>query len=186
MKVQRGQLKGDSAANDNLRVKRYIAKYTINPAITHGMADVIGSIAEGKLADLVVWKPAFFGVKPDLILKGGMIAAAAMGDPNASIPTPQPVHYRPMFGGFGKALNNSVTFVSQASLKNPALQKLKLSRPLMAVKHTRKIKKKDMIHNNWQPKIDVDPETYQVRAEGELLVCEPAEVLPMAQRYFLF
>jgi urease subunit alpha len=186
MKIQRGSLKGDPAAHDNQRVKRYVAKYTINPAITHGMAHLLGSVEVGKLADLVLWKPAFFGVKPALILKGGMIAAAAMGDPNASIPTPQPVHYRPMFGAFGKALNTSVTFVSKAALKHPALQKLKLSRPLVAVKNTRHLKKEDMIHNHWQPKIDVDPETYQVRADGELLVCEPAKVLPLAQRFFLF
>ncbi|MGH7816454.1 MAG: urease subunit alpha [Candidatus Binatia bacterium] len=186
MKTQRGALKGDPATHDNARVKRYIAKYTINPALTHGMSHLIGSVEEGKLADLVLWKPAFFGVKPDLIIKGGMIAAAAMGDANASIPTPQPVHYRPMFGAFGKALNTSVTFVSQASLKHGALQKLKLSRPLVAVKNTRKLKKQDMVHNHYQPKIDVDPETYHVRADGELLVCEPAKVLPLAQRYFLF
>jgi len=187
MKIQRGALKGDPSTHDNNRVKRYIAKYTINPAITHGMAHVIGSVEAGKLADLVLWKPAFFGVKPALILKSGMIAAAAMGDPNASIPTPQPVHYRPMFGSFGKALTNtSVTFVSKAALKNPALQKLKLARPLVAVKDTRKVKKKHMIHNNWQPKIEVDSETYQVRADGELLTCGPAKVLPLAQRYFLF
>ena len=186
MKNQRGTLKGDLATHDNGRVKRYIAKYTINPALTHGIAHLIGSLEEGKLADLVLWKPAFFGAKPDLIIKGGMIAAAAMGDPNASIPTPQPVHYRPMFGAFGKALNTSLTFVSKAGLKNPALQMLKLSRPLVAVKNTRKLKKSDMVHNHYQPKIDVDPETYQVRADGELLVCEPAQVLPMAQRYFLF
>jgi len=186
MKTQRGALKGDPAAHDNGRVKRYVAKYTINPAITHGMAQLIGSVEEGKLADLVVWQPAFFGVKPALIIKGGMIAAAAMGDPNASIPTPQPVHYRPMFASFGKALSNSITFVSKAALKNAALQELKLSRRLVAVKNTRKLKKKDMVHNNYQPNIDVDAETYQVRADGELLVCEPATVLPMAQRYFLF
>ena len=186
MKNQRGALPGDLVHHDNNRVKRYIAKYTINPALTHGMAHLIGSVEEGKLADLVLWKPAFFGAKPDLIIKGGMIAAAAMGDANASIPTPQPVHYRPMFGAFGKALNNSVTFVSKASLKNSALQKLKLARPLMAVKNTRKLKKQDMVHNNYQPKIDVDAETYQVRADGELLVCAPAQVLPLAQRYFLF
>ena len=186
MKSQRGSLGGDPANHDNRRVKRYVAKYTINPAITHGMAHMIGSVEEGKLADLVLWNPAFFGVKPSLILKGGMIAAAAMGDPNASIPTPQPVHYRPMFGSFGKALSKSVTFVSKAGLKNPALQKLKLSRPLAAVSHTRQLKKKDMVHNNWQPKIEVDAETYEVRADGELLTCEPARALPMAQRYFLF
>ena len=186
MKTQRSALKGDPSTHDNGRVKRFIAKYTINPAITHGMSHLVGSVEEGKLADLVLWKPAFFGVKPALILKGGMIAAAAMGDPNASIPTPQPVHYRPMFAGFGKGLNTSVTFVSKAGLKNPALQRLKLTRPLVAVMNMRKIKKKDMIHNSWQPKIDVDPETYQVRADGELLEGEPAKTLPMAQRYFLF
>ena len=186
MKQQRGPLKGDPKTHDNNRVKRYVAKYTINPAITHGVSHEVGSIEEGKLADLVLWRPAFFGVKPSLILKGGAIAAAAMGDPNASIPTPQPVHYRPMFGAFGKALRTSVTFVSKASLKNPALGKLNLAKPLVAVKNIRKVGKKDMVHNGWQPKITVDPETYEVRADGELLVCEPAKVLPMAQRYFLF
>jgi urease subunit alpha len=186
MKLQRGSLKGDPKTHDNARVKRYIAKYTINPAITHGLAHLVGSVEEGKLADLVLWKPAFFGVKPSLVLKGGMIAAAAMGDPNASIPTPQPVHYRPMFGAFGKALRTSVTFVSKAALKDPQLAKLGLERPLEAVKGTRKVRKKDMVHNAWQPRIEVDPETYEVRADGELLVCEPAKVLPMAQRYFLF
>jgi urease subunit alpha len=186
MKIQRGSLKEDKNKNDNFRVKRYIAKYTINPAIAHGISHEVGSIEEGKLADLVLWKPAFFGVKPSLILKGGAIAAAAMGDPNASIPTPQPVHYRPMFGAFGKALKTSVTFVSKSSLKNPELRKLNLSKPLVAVKNIRKVGKKDMVHNSWQPKISVDPETYEVRADGELLVCEPAKVLPMAQRYFLF
>jgi urease subunit alpha len=186
MKVQRGSLKKDPSTNDNGRVKRYIAKYTINPAIAHGVSHEVGSIEEGKLADLVVWKPAFFGVKPFLVLKGGAIAAAAMGDPNASIPTPQPVHYRPMFGAFGKALKSSVTFVSKAALKNPALRKLNLEKPLVAVKNVRKVGKKDMVHNSWQPKIQVDAETYEVRADGELLVCEPAKVLPMAQRYFLF
>jgi len=184
MKVQRGAL--GKGASDNFRVKRYIAKYTINPAIAHGVSHEVGSIEEGKLADLVLWKPAFFGVKPFLILKGGVIAAAAMGDPNASIPTPQPVHYRPMFGAFGKALKSSVTFVSKAALKNPALRKLNLEKPLVAVKNVRKVGKKDMVHNSWQPKIQVDAETYEVRADGELLVCEPAKVLPMAQRYFLF
>jgi urease subunit alpha len=167
-------------------VKRYIAKYTINPAITQGISHVVGSIEPGKLADLVLWRPAFFGVKPSLILKSGMIAAAAMGDPNASIPTPQPVHYRPMFGAFGGALRTSVTFVSQAALANPEVLGLGLVKPLEAVKNTRKIGKKDMIHNDWQPKIEVDVETYEVRADGELLTCEPASVLPMAQRYFLF
>jgi len=186
MKIQRGSLKEDKTKNDNFRVKRYVAKYTINPAIAHGIAHAVGSIEEGKLADLVLWKPAFFGAKPSLILKGGMIAAAAMGDPNASIPTPQPVHYRPMFGAFGKALSTSVTFVSKAALKNPAVQRLSLNKKLTAIKNVRKIGKKDMVHNSWQPKISVDPETYEVRAEGELLVCEPAKVLPMAQRYFLF
>jgi urease subunit alpha len=186
MKLQRGALQGDPRTHDNARVKRYVAKYTINPAIAHGVSHVVGSIEEGKLADLVLWKPAFFGVKPSLILKGGMIAAAAMGDPNASIPTPQPVHYRPMFGAFGKALRTSITFVSQASLNNPALLRLGLQRPLEAVKNTRSIGKKDMVHNSWLPKIQVDAETYEVRADGELLVCEPAKVLPMAQRYFLF
>jgi len=186
MKAQRGSLKGDPATHDNARVKRYIAKYTINPAIAHGIAHLVGSVEAGKLADLVLWKPAFFGVKPSLVLKGGMIAAAAMGDPNASIPTPQPVHYRPMFGSFGRALRTSVTFVSQAALANPVLRDLGLSRPLEAVRDTRRIGKKDMVHNDWRPKIQVDPETYEVRADGELLVCEPATVLPLAQRYFLF
>jgi urease subunit alpha len=186
MKIQRGALKGDPKTHDNARVKRYVAKYTINPAISHGVGHLVGSVEAGKLADLVLWKPAFFGVKPSLVLKGGMIAAAAMGDPNASIPTPQPVHYRPMFGAFGKALRTSVTFVSQASLANPALAQLGLQRPLEAVKNVRQVGKKDMVHNSWQPKIHVDPETYEVRADGELLVCEPAKVLPMAQRYFLF
>jgi len=186
MKLQRGTLKEDTARNDNFRVKRYIAKYTINPAITHGIAHVVGSIEVGKLADLVVWKPAFFGVKPSLIVKGGMIAAAAMGDPNASIPTPQPVHYRPMFGSFAGGLKTSVTFVSQAALDNPEVAALNLAKPLMAVKNTRKVRKQDMVHNSAMPVIDVDPETYAVRADGELLVCEPAAVLPMAQRYFLF
>jgi urease subunit alpha len=187
MKVQRGALEEDkSANNDNFRVKRYIAKYTINPALTHGISHIVGSVEVGKLADLVVWKPAFFGVKPFTIIKGGMIAAAAMGDPNASIPTPQPVHYRPMFGAFGGALKTSVTFVSQAALKNPEVMALGLTKPLVAVKGTRDVKKTDMIHNSWMPKIEVDPETYQVLADGMELTCEPATVLPMAQRYFLF
>ncbi|MBL0207724.1 MAG: urease subunit alpha [Propionivibrio sp.] len=186
MKVQRGTLPEDSMLNDNFRVKRYIAKYTINPALTHGIAHTVGSLEVGKLADLVLWKPAFFGVKPSLILKGGMIAAAAMGDPNASIPTPQPVHYRPMFGSFGQALKTSVTFVSQSALKNPAVEALGLRKTLVAVSGTRKLKKADMVHNGATPKIDVDPETYAVRADGELLVCEPAVSLPLAQRYFLF
>jgi urease subunit alpha len=180
MRVQRGC----DSKNDNARVKRYIAKYTINPAIAHGISHVVGSVEEGKLADLALWKPAFFGVKPSLVMKGGMIAAAAMGDPNASIPTPQPVHYRPMFGAYAK--RSSVTFVSGAALKNPAIGKLKLEKQLVAVKNTRDLKKRDMVHNDYRPKISVDPETYEVRADGELLVCEPAAVLPMAQRYFLF
>ncbi|RPH60421.1 MAG: urease subunit alpha, partial [Burkholderiales bacterium] len=190
MKVQRGTLaavcsSGDDRA-DNFRVRRYIAKYTINPAITHGLAHVVGSVETGKLADLVLWKPAFFGVKPSLILKGGMIAAAAMGDPNGSIPTPQPVHYRPMFGSFGKAVRSSLTFVSQAALANPTIAALKLDKPLEAVRGCRAVKKADMVLNGATPVIEVDPETYVVRADGELLVCEPASVLPMAQRYFLF
>ena len=175
-----------NARNDNFRVKRYIAKYTINPALTHGIAHTVGSIEVGKLADLVLWKPAFFGVKPSLILKGGMIAAAAMGDPNASIPTPQPVHYRPMFGSFGKALKTSVTFVSQAALKNPAVAALNLQKPLVAVSGTRTLTKADMVHNGATPEITVDPETYVVKADGVHLVCEPASELPLAQRYFLF
>jgi len=186
MKLQRGALPEDNARNDNFRVKRYIAKYTINPALTHGIAHTVGSIEVGKLADLVLWKPAFFGVKPSLILKGGMIAAAAMGDPNASIPTPQPVHYRPMFGSFGKALKTSVTFVSQAALQNPAVHALQLQKPLVAVSGTRTLKKSDMVHNGATPEITVDPETYVVKADGVHLVCEPATELPLAQRYFLF
>jgi len=186
MKVQRGTLPEDNARHDNFRVKRYIAKYTINPALTHGIAHTVGSIEVGKLADLVLWKPAFFGVKPSLILKGGMIAAAAMGDPNASIPTPQPVHYRPMFGSFGKALKTSVTFVSQAALNNPAVAALKLEKPLIAVSGCRGVQKSDMVHNGATPEITVDPETYVVKADGVHLVCEPATELPLAQRYFLF
>lgn len=190
MKVQRGPLKEDAEQGegdcDNFRVKRYIAKYTINPAITHGISHKVGSIEAGKFADLVLWRPAFFGVKPTLILKGGMIAAAAMGDPNASIPTPQPVHYRPMFGSFGKALKTSLTFVSEAALANPEVKALNLQKPLVAVKNCRNISKKDMVLNDATPKIEVDPETYQVLADGEFLICEPATELPMAQRYFLF
>jgi urease subunit alpha len=187
MKRQRGALPDEKGDNDNQRVKRYLAKYTINPAIAHGMARHIGSIEIGKLADLVLWTPAFFGVKPDLVLKGGMIAAAAMGDPNASIPTPQPVHYRPMFGAFGGALPaTSLTFVSKMALDAGLAGKLRISRPLVAVEGTRTISKKDMIHNHATPAITVDPETYEVTADGELLACEPAKELPMAQRYFLF
>ena len=187
MKRQRGPLPQDAGSgNDNFRVRRYIAKYTINPAVTHGIAHEVGSIEPGKLADLVLWRPAFFGVKPSLILKGGMIAAAAMGDPNASIPTPQPVHYRPMFGSFGKALKTSVTFVSQAALGNPAVAALGLQKRLVAVKGCRTVTKADMVLNDATPAIEVDPETYVVLADGEHLTCEPAAELPMAQRYFLF
>ncbi|MCF8196468.1 MAG: urease subunit alpha [Polynucleobacter sp.] len=185
MKNQRGSLPNDSHA-DNFRVKRYISKYTINPAITHGISHIVGSIEKGKLADLILWRPAFFGVKPSLILKGGMIAAAVMGDPNASIPTPQPVHYRPMFGSFGGGLKTSLTFVSQAALVNSTIESLDLKKRLEPVRMTRSIKKADMIHNHWQPDISVDPETYEVLADGMNLVCEPAKVLPLAQRYFLF
>ena len=188
MKRQRGPLDGDGPRNDNARVKRYVAKYTINPAIAHGVSKHIGSVEKGKLADLVLWTPAFFGVKPDCIIKGGAIAAALMGDPNASIPTPQPVHYRPMFRSHGRALHgSSYTFVSEAALAGGLARKLKMQRRLVAVENTRgKIGKKSMIHNDATPKIEIDPETYDVRADGELLVCEPADKLPMAQRYFLF
>lgn len=187
MKVQRGPLAGDSESSDNNRVKRYIAKYTINPAITHGIAHEVGSVEVGKLADLVLWKPAFFGAKPSHIIKGGMIAAAPMGDPNASIPTPQPVHYRPMFGALGGArANTCITFVSQAALDDGIKEKLGLHKIVAAVKNTRSIRKKDMLLNFYQPTIEVDSQTYEVRADGELLVCEPATVLPLAQRYFLF
>lgn len=187
MKSQRGALPGDSSRSDNHRVKRYVAKYTINPAIAQGISHVVGSIELGKLADLVLWKPAFFGAKPSMILKGGSIVAAAMGDPNASIPTPQPVHYRPMFGAYGKALASScVTFISKAALKAGVPDKLGLQRKIEVVKHCRKIQKSDMIHNAAQPDVQVDPETYEVRADGELMTCEPAKELPLAQRYFLF
>jgi urease subunit alpha len=187
MKLQRGALPGDGRA-DNNRVKRYIAKYTINPAIAQGMAAQIGSVEPGKLADLVLWSPAFFGIKPDMVLKSGSIVMAAMGDANASIPTPQPVHYRPMFGAYGRALvESSLLFVSGAALEADLGKSLGLTRPLVAVSNTRsQISKKSMIHNDATPHIEVDPETYEVRADGELLVCEPAETLPMAQRYFLF
>ncbi|WP_179672664.1 urease subunit alpha [Duganella sp. 1224] len=186
MKVQRGPLPQDSARNDNFRVKRYVAKYTVNPAITHGIAHAVGSVEVGKIADLVLWKPAFFGVKPSTILKGGMIAAAQMGDPNASIPTPQPVHYRPMFGAYGGGLKKSFTFVSQAAYDAGIGEALKLNKTLIVAKGMRALRKSDMIHNGLAPRMDVNPETYEVRADGELLVCEPAAVLPMAQRYFLF
>jgi urease subunit alpha len=187
MKQQRGALKGDEG-NDNFRAKRYVAKYTINPAIAHGIAHEVGSIEVGKRADIVIWNPAFFGVKPEMVLLGGSIAAAPMGDPNASIPTPQPVHYRPMFASFGKLrTNSSVTFVSQSALASGLQNRLGTAKKMVAVKNTRGgIGKKDMIHNSSILKIDVDPETYEVRADGELLVCEPATSLPMAQRYFLF
>jgi urease subunit alpha len=186
MREQRGSLEGDPARSDNNRIKRYIAKYTMNPAITHGISHLVGSIAVGKLADLVLWRPGFFGVKPSLILKGGSIAAAAMGDPNASIPTPQPVRYRPMFAAFAGGLKTSVTFVSAAALDNPDIAALGLMKPLHAVKGTRTVGKADMVHNSGQPVIEVDPETYLVKADGVPLICEPASILPMAQRYFLF
>lgn len=186
MKVQRGSLKEDVSRNDNFRAKRYIAKYTINPAITHGISHMVGSIELGKIADLVLWKPAFFGVKPSMILKSGMIAAAQMGDPNASIPTPQPVHYRMMFGAYGGGLKTSFTFVSQAAYDLDIGHDLKLNKPLAAVKNMRTLRKSDMIHNGYTPTMEVDSETYEVRADGQLLVCEPAKVLPMAQRYFFF
>jgi urease subunit alpha len=186
MKAQRGALAEDSSRHDNFRCKRYIAKYTINPAITHGISHVVGSVEVGKIADLVLWKPAFFGVKPSMILKSGMIAAAQMGDPNASIPTPQPVHYRHMFGAYGRALKTSLTFVSQAAFDAGVGQMLGLQKTVVAVKGMRGLRKRDMIHNGATPRMEVDPETYEVRADGELLVCEPAKVLPMAQRYFLF
>ena len=188
MKKQRGTLPEETGDNDNYRVRRYVAKYTINPAIAHGIAEHVGSVEVGKLADLVLWNPAFFGAKPDVVLKCGTIAAAPMGDPNASIPTPQPVHYRPMFGAFGKSLTaSSVTFVSQAGLDAGLGEKLGLDRQLLAVRNTRGgIGKKSMLLNDATPDIDVDPETYEVRANGELLTCKPADVLPLAQRYFLF
>ncbi|WP_104655152.1 urease subunit alpha [Ralstonia insidiosa] len=191
MKVQRGKLAGDPndarGGHDNFRVKRYVAKYTINPALTHGIAHEVGSVEVGKWADLVLWKPAFFGVKPSLILKGGMIASAAMGDANASIPTPQPVHYRPMFGSAGGALGRtSLSFLSQSAAAAGVAESYGLAKTTAVVKGTRSVTKADMIHNDWQPDISVDPETYQVVADGMVLTCEPAEVLPMAQRYFLF
>ena len=191
MKQQRGALSepglSDGARHDNGRIKRYIAKYTINPALAHGIAHEVGSIEVGKWADLVLWRPAFFGVKPSLILKGGFIAAAAMGDPNASIPTPQPVHYRPMFGAFGGALaRGSLTFVSQAALQSGRPAELGLRRALAAVRGCRTVRKTDMVHNAWLPRMEIDPQTYAVRADGQLLSCEPATELPMAQRYFLF
>jgi urease subunit alpha len=187
MKQQRGSLPGDTARHDNFRVKRYIAKYTINPAIAQGVSHEVGSIEVGKWADLVIWKPAFFGIKPAIVMKGGFIALAAMGDPNASIPTPQPVHYRPMFGSFGGALaRGSLTFVSQAGLHAGIGDRFGLQKPLSAVKNIRDKRKRDMVHNAYLPRMEVDPQTYAVRADGQLLVCEPASSLPMTQRYFLF
>lgn len=187
MKVQRGSLAPDTARNDNFRVRRYLAKYTINPALTHGVAHEVGSIQAGKLADIVLWRPAFFGAKPAMIIKGGMIVAAPMGDPNASIPTPQPVHYRPMFGALGRARTaTSVSFVSKAALDNGMAERLKLDKRLVAVQGTRTVRKRDLVWNDYQPTIDVDSQTYEVRADGQLLICEPATVLPLAQRYFLF
>ncbi|MDR3451918.1 MAG: urease subunit alpha [Rhodoferax sp.] len=187
MKQQRGKLPGDSERHDNFRVKRYAAKFTINPAIAHGVAHEVGSIEVGKWADLVVWRPAFFGVKPSLILKGGFIAMAVMGDPNGSIATPQPVHYRPMFGAFGGALSkSSLIFVSQAGLQAGIKERFGLAKPLSAVKGTRGLGKRHMIHNDYTPRMEVDAQTYAVRADGQLLTCEPATSLPMAQRYFLF
>lgn len=186
MRVQRGSLQGDPSDADNARVKRYLAKYTINPAISHGIAQYVGSIEKGKLADLVLWRPSHFGVKPSLVLKSGMIAWGLMGDANASIPTPQPVHYRPMFGAYAGGLRTAVTFVSQAALASDELAALGLKKPCLAVENCRRIQKSDMVHNDWQPDISVDPQTYQVIADGVLLQCEPAHVLPMAQRYFLF
>ncbi|HET6520510.1 MAG TPA: urease subunit alpha, partial [Geminicoccaceae bacterium] len=187
MRRQRGRLPGERGDNDHLRCRRYVAKYTINPAIAHGISQHVGSVEVGKLADLCLWRPAFFGVKPDLVFKGGVIAAALMGDPNASIPTPQPAHFRPMFGAFGRApAACSVSFVSKEAMKFDLRHRLGLARELIAVENTRAIGKRDMVLNDALPAIEVDPETYEVRADGELLTCEPAEVLPMAQRYFLY
>ncbi len=187
MKLQRGKLPGDTDRHDNARIKRYIAKYTINPAIAHGISHEVGSVEVGKWADLVIWRPAFFGVKPSWILKGGMIALAAMGDPNASIPTPQPVHYRPMFGSLGNALSRcSLSFVSQAGLQAGIQERYGLSKPVSAVKNIRSVGKRDMVHNDYAPHMEVDAQTYVVRADGMLLTCEPAASLPMTQRYFLF
>jgi urease subunit alpha len=188
MKLQRGRLPEESGDNDNFRAKRYVAKYTINPAIAQGVSHLVGSVEVGKLADLVLWQPAFFGVKPEMVIKGGTIVAAPMGDPNASIPTPQPVHYRPMFGGFGRAaVASAVHFVSAAAVDDAIHHRLGLQRELCAVRNTRGgIAKAAMIHNGAVPTVEVDPETYEVRADGELLTCAPATVLPLAQRYFLF
>ena len=187
MKAQRGKLPGDTDRHDNARIKRYVAKYTINPALAHGVAHEVGSIEEGKWADLVIWRPAFFGVKPSIIMKGGFIAAAAMGDPNASIPTPQPVHYRPMFGAFGGAVaRTSLTFLSQAAIAAGVPAQHGLKKQVVAVKGCRSVKKTDMVHNSYLPTMEIDAQTYQVRADGKLLTCEPAVSLPLAQRYFLF
>jgi urease subunit alpha len=187
MKGQRGALPQDNARHDNFRVKRYIAKYTVNPAIANGISHEVGSVEVGKWADLVIWRPAFFGVKPSLILKGGFIAAALMGDANASIPTPQPVHYRPMFGSFGRVMQaTSLTFVSQAALQAEVGDQLGLHKRMAAVQHCRSVKKTDMVHNGWLPRMEIDAQTYRVRADGELLTCGPATVLPLAQKYFLF
>ena len=187
MKGQRGKLEGESDRNDNLRIKRYVAKYTVNPAIAHGISHEVGSIAVGKLADLVIWRPAFFGVKPSIIVKGGFIAHAAMGDPNASIPTPQPVHYRPMFGSFGGALSKgSLSFVSKSALAAGVKERYGLAKTLSAVHDIRGVRKQHMVHNSYLPVMEIDAQTYQVRADGQLLTCEPAKTLPMAQRYFLF
>ena len=187
MKKQRGKLAEEQGDNDNFRVRRYIAKYTINPAIAHGISQHIGSIEEGKRADLVLWNPAFFGVKPEMVLMGGTIVCAQMGDPNASIPTPQPVYTRPMWGAYGRSVENSaVIFVSEAAQADGLRGKLGIAKQTLAVKNTRGIGKKDLILNDALPHVEVNPETYEVRANGELLTCEPAEVLPMAQRYFLF
>jgi urease subunit alpha len=187
MKQQRGRLPDEQGDNDNVRVKRYLAKYTINPAISHGLADHVGSLEVGKIADLVLWKPAFFGVKPEIIVKGGVIAYSLMGDPNASIPTPQPAFYRPMFGALGRAkYATSLTFVSQAALAQGIAEQLGLQKTLAAVRHCRHLGKADMIHNRALPRLEVDPETYVVKADGEILTCEPAARLSLAQRYFLF
>jgi urease subunit alpha len=188
MKMQRGFLEEDKGNNnDNFRVRRYVAKYTINPAITHGISEYVGSLEKGKLADMVLWKPAFFGVKPEMIIKGGMIIASKMGDPNASIPTPQPVIYRHMFGAHGKALYKTcVTFVSQASVDKEIVQQYSLQKTVLPVKNCRSVTKSDLVHNGATPQIDVNPETYEVRVDGTLLTCEPVAVVPLAQRYFLF
>jgi urease subunit alpha len=187
MKVQRGSLSEEMGDNDNARAKRYVAKYTINPAIAHGISQYVGSVEEGKIADLCLWNPAFFGVKPELVIKGGAIASAQMGDANASIPTPQPIHMQPMFGSFGTARSlSSVSFVSQAAMERDVPAQIGLQKPALAVSGTRQIGKRDMKLNDALPQIEVDPQTYEVRADGELLTCEPATVLPMAQRYFLF